>query len=168
MDFNICAGILVAAYNGESQNNTWTKEEALLRIEATMSGFNARRYVVEKDGQIIAMGLGRIGYYYNNWSKFCVDEFNVNPSHQGQGVGKKLMNFIFSEIKNEEINGVFLITGGEQTAKFYKDNGFKKSSDGIMMEINLEDKQFGLKWKTSLFLLEKSKSDQMRHSLLKL
>ena len=44
-DFNKCADGLVAAYNGEPWNNTWTTEEALLRIEATMSGFNSRGYV---------------------------------------------------------------------------------------------------------------------------
>ena len=37
-DFSTCADILVAAYNGAPWNNSWTEEEALLRIEATMSG----------------------------------------------------------------------------------------------------------------------------------
>ena len=37
-DFSTCANILVEAYKGEPWNNSWTKKEALLRIEATMSG----------------------------------------------------------------------------------------------------------------------------------
>ena len=46
-DYFKCADILIAAYNKEPWHNTWTKKEALLRIEATMSGFNSRGYVVE-------------------------------------------------------------------------------------------------------------------------
>ncbi|WP_413524748.1 hypothetical protein [Carnobacterium divergens] len=50
-DFSVCATILMAAYNGAPWNNTWTKKDALLRIEATMSGFNSRGYVVEKNNE---------------------------------------------------------------------------------------------------------------------
>jgi len=137
-DFSICAEILMAAYSVAPWSNPWNKEEALLRIEATMSGFNSRGYVVEKDNEIIAMCLGRIDYYYSSWSQFCIDEFNVIPSHQGSGVGKKLLNFISNVMKNEEINRIFLVTGGEQAAKFYKNNGFVKLNDGIMMEYDLQ------------------------------
>lgn len=89
-DFSVCAEILMAAYNGAPWNNTWTKEEALFRIEATMSGFNSRGYVVENNEEIIAMCLGRIDYYYSNWSQFCIDEFNVAPTYQGSGIGGNL------------------------------------------------------------------------------
>ncbi|MEQ7219073.1 hypothetical protein ABQD64_12295 [Vagococcus fluvialis] len=47
-DFPLCADILVSAYKGAPWYNSWTKEEAQLRIEATMSGFNARGYVARK------------------------------------------------------------------------------------------------------------------------
>ena len=60
VDYNDCAKNLVAAYAGPPWNNKWTENEALLRIEATMSGFNSRGYVVEEKGKIIAMCLGRI------------------------------------------------------------------------------------------------------------
>ena len=62
-DYSKCADILMAAYKGEPWNNTWTKEEARLRIEATMSGFNSRGYVIEETNDIIALCLGRIDYY---------------------------------------------------------------------------------------------------------
>lgn len=85
-DFANCAENLVVAYSGEPWNNIWTKKEALLRIEATMSGFNARGYVVEKNDKVIAMCLGRIDYYFSDWSQFCIDEINVAPGYQGKGV----------------------------------------------------------------------------------
>jgi len=136
-DFPICAEILVAAYNGTPWHNNWSTEEAKLRIEATMSGFNSRGYIIEQDNEIIAMCLGRIDYYYDNWSQFCIDEFNVIPNLQGLGIGKKLLKFTSDTLKKENINRIFLITGGKKASEFYKKNKFKNSSDGIMLEYEL-------------------------------
>jgi len=137
-DYNKCADVLVAAYSGDPWYNTWTPEEALLRIEATMSGFNAKGYVVELDGEIIGMCLGRIDYYYSNWSQFIVDEFNVLPNFQGKGVGAKLLDFVSNLLKQDKIERMFLITGGSMAAKFYEKNGFDKSDDGTMMTMELQ------------------------------
>lgn len=136
-DFPTCAEILVAAYSGAPWHNNWTIGDAQLRIEATMSGFNSRGYIIEKDNKVIAMCLGRIDYYYNNWSQFCIDEFNVIPNLQGQGIGKKLLQFTSDELREDGINRVFLITGGKQASEFYKKNKFKNSNDGIMMAYEL-------------------------------
>lgn len=98
-DYNICAKNLVLAYAGPPWHNKWTEQEALLRIEATMSGFNSRGYVIENEGEIIAMCIGRIDYYFSNFNQFFIDEFNVIPNQQGLGIGKKLMNFFKGERK---------------------------------------------------------------------
>ena len=138
-DFPLCADILVSAYKGAPWYNAWTKEEAQLRIEATMSGFNARGYVAEKNNKIIAMCLGRIDYYYDNWSQFCVDEFNVDASMKGQGIGKQLLEFTSENLKRDGVNRLFLITGGTEASVFYEKNGFVKTDEGIMMEFGLQD-----------------------------
>lgn len=138
-EYSVCAEILVAAYSGEPWNNTWTKKEALLRIEATMSGFNSRGYVAERNGEVVAMCLGRIDYYYSDWSQFCTDEFNVAPAHQGSGIGKNLFNYVSNVMRDKGINRIFLMTGGEQAANFYERNGFKRADDGIMMAYHLQD-----------------------------
>ncbi|MCL2611249.1 MAG: GNAT family N-acetyltransferase [Defluviitaleaceae bacterium] len=137
-DYNKCADVLVTAYNGEPWNNTWTREEAFLRIEATMSGFNSRGYVAEIDGEVVAMCLGRIDYYYSNWNQFCVDEFNVLSNFQGKGIGSRLMNFVSNLMKQDGIDRIFLITGGKSAAEFYGKNGFEKSDDGTMMTLGLQ------------------------------
>lgn len=136
-DFPNCAKNLVAAYNGAPWYNNWSIKEAQLRIEATMSGFNSRGYVIEKDNNIIAMCLGRIDYYYDNWSQFCIDEFNVVPNFQGQGIGKELLNYTSDMLKKEGINRIFLITGGKEASEFYKKNHFTNANDGIMLEFIL-------------------------------
>lgn len=136
-DYIHCAENLVAAYAGPPWHNKWTKEEALLRIQATMSGFNSRGYVIENNDKIIAMCIGRIDYYFSDMNQFCIDEFNVIPSHQGSGIGKQLINSVSNLMKNEEIHRIFLITGGELAVKFYQKNGFIRTNEGFSMELKL-------------------------------
>lgn len=136
-DYNHCAENLVAAYAGPPWYNKWTKEEALLRIQATMSGFNSRGYVIEINNKIIAMSIGRIDYYFSNMNQFCIDVFNVIPSHQGFGVGKQLINSVTNLMKDEEIHRIFLVTGGESAVKFYQKNSFIRTNEGFSMELKL-------------------------------
>ena len=136
-DFSDCADILMAAYEGEPWNNHWTKEEALLRIESTMSGFNARGYVAVKHDEIVAMCLGRIDYYYNNWSQYCMDEFNVKPTLQGLGIGRSLLKYVSQTMKNNQVARLFLLTGGKQAANFYQQCGFSQTLEGSMMAYDL-------------------------------
>ena len=138
-DFSTCAYILVAAYNGAPWSNSWTEEGALLRIEATMSGFNSRGYVIEKNNKIVSMCLGRIDYYYGNWSQFCIDEFNVLPTLQGKGIGGRLLQFVTNVMKDEQINKIFLMTGGKQAAQFYTKQGFVTSHEGSALEYDLQN-----------------------------
>ena len=118
VDYNDCAKNLVAAYAGPPWNNS-------------------RGYVVEEKGKIIAMCLGRIDYYFSGLNQFCIDEFNVIPSQQKLGIGKQLISYVSDAMKRENINTIFLITGGELSSKFYEKNGFIKTTDGIMMELVL-------------------------------
>jgi len=138
-DFPTCARILTKAYSGEPWHNTWSHDDALLRIEAIMSGFSARGYVMEHNQEIVAMCLGRIDYYYNNWRQFCIDEFNVLPDYQGKQIGSKMLTYVTDTMKQQNINRMFLITGGAEAAHFYENNGFEVSNEGTMMEFVLND-----------------------------
>jgi len=138
IDYHKCADVLADAYKGEPWNNKWTHDEALLRIRATMSGFNARGYVVEVDGEVIAQCLGRVDYYNDGWKQFCIDEFNLHSNFQGQGIGSNFMNYVINELEQENIDRIWLLTGGYMAAKFYEKNGFEESSDGTMMTLELQ------------------------------
>ena len=102
-----------------------------------MSGFNSKGYVIEENNKVIAMCIGRIDYYFSGMNQFCIDEFNVIPEFQKNGVGKKLMNSVSNSLKLDEIYKIFLITGGELAENFYKKNGFMKSEEGSMLELQL-------------------------------
>nr|WP_265459521.1 GNAT family N-acetyltransferase [Enterococcus sp. HY326] len=61
----------------------------------------------------------------------------MRPNRQGSGVGKKLVNFVSDTMKKQQVNRIFLITGGRQAAEFYQKNGFTKAEDGMMLEFEL-------------------------------
>ena len=136
-DYHNCADIIVDAYKGEPWYNEWTHDEALLRVEATMSGMNARGYIIEVEGAIIAQCLGRVDYYNDNWKQFCIDEFSMLSKFHGKGIGSKFISFVTDVMKQEEMNGLFLMTGGRWAVEFYEKNGFEKSSSQTMMTLEL-------------------------------
>lgn len=47
------------------------------------------------------------------------------------------MNSVSDSLKLDEIYKIFLITGGELAENFYKKNGFMKSEEGSMLELQL-------------------------------
>lgn len=53
-----------------------------------MSRINSRRYVIEEKGEIKAMCIGRIEYYFGGLNQFCIDKFNVIPNQQWLGIEK--------------------------------------------------------------------------------
>ena len=87
---------------------------------------------LEKD-YINAMGI----FLNNSIMGVCVihkiyDEaeiryLSVHPSYQKRGLGKKLINQIIKECKNENIKRIFLEVSikNKQALSFYKNSGFK-------------------------------------------
>ena len=52
---------------------------------------------------------------------------SIHPSYQKRGLGKKLINQIMKECKNENIKSIFLEVSikNKQALSFYKNSGFK-------------------------------------------
>lgn len=136
-DLTSCAIALVEAYKYAPWYNTWSIDDATQRIASTMSGSNARGFVIVKENIILGMCLGRIDYYFDNWSQFVVDEFNIHPDIQKMGMGKCLMTYVSRELKNENINRLFLLTGSSEVSQFYQKIGFSCTVESTMMTFDL-------------------------------
>lgn len=136
-DLTSCAVVLVEAYKHAPWYNSWSNEDAKRRIETTMSGSNARGFILADRHIILGMCLGRIDYYFDDWSQFVVDEFNIHPNIQKMGMGKCLMTYVSRELKNENINKLFLMTGSSEVAQFYKKIGFSFNVESTMMTLDL-------------------------------
>lgn len=58
------------------------------------------------------------------------EDFIVDISHRNQGIGKKLIDFVFEDLKAKNIQRITLLTDNDniKAHKFYEKKGFVKSS----------------------------------------
>ncbi|MBI2042437.1 MAG: GNAT family N-acetyltransferase [Candidatus Nealsonbacteria bacterium] len=80
-------------------------------------------YVAEKDNEVVGYVLGHIKAEGLGWIKIIA----VRHSHQGQGVGGAMMEFITDKLKaaGAQSIGLHARTGNQKGASFYQDIGFQ-------------------------------------------
>ncbi|MCR4903014.1 MAG: GNAT family N-acetyltransferase [Butyrivibrio sp.] len=65
---------------------------------------------------------------------FEINDLAVDPSYQRRGIAKKLLSQCLSDLKEQGIVGVNLITAGEGVLPaFYEKFGFKAEKEVILM-----------------------------------
>lgn len=132
-DLKQCASELVLAFKEKPWNENWTFEQAYIRIEEIMCSKVSRGYVIYDNDVIISMLCGRIMTYLD-FKELWVDEFSVNPCYQRKGIGSKMLEFVRTQLKKENINRMVLTTGkGYPSVKFYEKNGFKQDDLVVFM-----------------------------------
>lgn len=88
-------------------------------------------YVI--DGEIVGFILGT-SMLFHYGRTFEINELAVDPAYQGRGIAKQLMEKILSDIKEQGMVGVHLITAGESfLTEFYERFGFSKEKRVILM-----------------------------------
>lgn len=123
-DLNNCINQLIYAFSKEPWNESWTHEQAKTRISEIMGFDVSRGYLAYVKDTLVGMACGKI-IKYLDYNLFFVDEFSVNPDYQRQGIGSKLLDFIYANLKTEHISLVVLNTeSGYPSIDFYQANGF--------------------------------------------
>ena len=124
-DYKMCAQSLVETFKEEPWNESWTHRQAFGRIEELMARKMSRGYVAEYEGAVVGMCIGRI-MTYTDFKELWIDEFSINPSVQGLGVGSQLIQHAKLEVGKEGVSNMSLTTQkGSPAVKFYEKNGFK-------------------------------------------
>lgn len=83
-------------------------------------------YVLLVDSEIKGLSLGMKKPWIQGL-EYYIDEFCIQHSLQGKGIGSRFMRAIEVEVKQEGLNGIILLTDKETPAfKFYMDNGFQE------------------------------------------
>ena len=132
-DYDGCARSLMATFGEPPWNERWTYEQAHTRINEMMAGTMSRGFIVLDGDKIIATCIGRIMTYIS-MKELWIDEFSVNPTHQGQSIGSRLITFVRGELKKEGVNHLALTTHRDYpSVRFYEKNGFKVSKSIVFM-----------------------------------
>ena len=134
-DFPACASELIAAFAVDPWCEIWTHQQAFERIDEIMSAKVSRGFVCMDSDRCISMLCGRIMTYQNK-KLFYIDEFSVLPDFQRQGIGRKMLAFLRSELQKEltPISHISLITErGLPSVSFYEKNGFVELTNELTM-----------------------------------
>jgi len=133
-DYRTCAISLVESFKEEPWCENWTFNQAFERINEMMASKMSRGYViVDNTGLVVGMCIGRIMTYLD-FKELWIDEFSVNPSVQGRGLGNLLIGSAKKELEKENVRNMALTTEkGSPAVKFYEKNGFRVSDRIVFM-----------------------------------
>lgn len=132
------AALFVQAFNSEPWNDRWTENTAYRRLLPMLRAENAFGLCMYRDdNQLCGMLLGHLEIYYDG-TEFLLKEFAVDHNMRGQGLGTLLMDELKRRLKTKNVKRICLATiTGNQTEKFYRNQGFDTDPDSIIMKINL-------------------------------
>lgn len=119
----------------ENQNEFVTKEE---KIQKLLNNKNNKAYHILKDDCLI----GFILLVMFDTKKFFMQDFRIDDKYQGNGLGKKALDLLIEELRNED---VFILTTtytceNNNAKKLYEKIGFIETDivdDRDVQEVNM-------------------------------
>ena len=118
------------AYAEEPWREHWTRQRAVRRIQAIMSGYGAYGVVAVEQGEIIGGALGFVDPYAEE-DFFFVSELFVIPAWQRRGVGTRLLSALEEHLTAEGIGTLQLISI-EPNEAFYRSAGLEKDDGSVL------------------------------------
>ncbi|MCR4903821.1 MAG: GNAT family N-acetyltransferase [Butyrivibrio sp.] len=125
--------IYAAAFSGEPWNDPWKKEDASIHVKEIIESKQSYGLEYVIDGEVAGFILGT-SMLFHYGRTFEINDLAVDPSYQRRGIAKKLLSQCLSDLKEQGIVGVNLITAGEGVLpEFYEKFGFKTEKEVILM-----------------------------------
>ena len=125
--------IYAAAFSGEPWNDPWKPEDASIHIRELLESKTAYGLECIVDGNIAGFVLGT-SMLFHYGRTFEINDLAVDPVYQHRGIANQLMERLLSDIKEQGMVGVHLITSNEGFLQsFYKRFGFGKENRVILM-----------------------------------
>lgn len=127
-----CARVLISAFNDEPWNEHWTLETAKKELFWTLHAPGFLGFACVGD-EISGFAAG----YLEQSDKsrvFYLRSLCVRRDLHGKGVGSRLLKHLEQTLQEMDVNLIYLITHkGGQAEAFYERNGYRVSSEDIVM-----------------------------------
>ena len=131
--------LLIATYNREPWNDSWTKESARAYLTEFINSSRFVGFVIDDDGVIVAASFAHARTWAGG-NELYIDEFFVSPTHQGKGLGKQLMSAITKYATDLRLADIVLLTDNDKPAfDFYKALGFGYSGRQVLMSKSVKN-----------------------------
>ena len=125
--------IYAAAFSREPWNDPWKSEDAAIHIKELLETKTSYGLEYVIDGKVAGFILGT-SMLFHYGRTFDLNDLAVDPAYQKRGIAKQLMDKLLSDIKEQGMAGVHLITAGEAfLPEFYERFGFEKEKRVILM-----------------------------------
>ena len=133
------ANLYQRAFMGEPWNDDWSDNTQLEEyIKDVSSYFKGINYGLVKDGKLVAVSLGSVRHWWEG-TNYNIEEFCVDPTEQGNGLGTKFLEMIEEDIKKQGFAGIFLQTDEDKPSyRFYTKNNFKPLPVHISLYKNVQ------------------------------
>ena len=131
-DISQLASAMSQAYSEEPWNEIWTEEKAVRRVRAILGNHGGYGIAAEENGRILGAALGHIDPYADE-DFFFVSELFVIPSRKKQGIGRKLLERLETELKEKHITVIQLISIAHNEA-FYNKCGYGNDGVSVMFK----------------------------------
>ena len=129
--------IYAAAFSGEPWNDPWKPGDATIHIRELLESKTAYGLEYVIDGEVAGFILGT-SMLFHYGRTFEINDLAVDPTYQGRGIAKELMERMLSDIKEKGMVGVHLITANKSfLPEFYERFGFEKEKRVILMGMDL-------------------------------
>ncbi|WP_304340976.1 GNAT family N-acetyltransferase [Metaclostridioides mangenotii] len=131
---NDCVDLFMSTFSKEPWNDTYESKDQV--VSFFRNHFNNNYflgYVAIIDNKIQGLSIGMKKPWIKGF-EYYIDEFCINHSLQGKGIGSEFIKNIEIDIKKEGLNGIILNTEIEfPSFKFYKKNEFEDFKDLVIM-----------------------------------
>lgn len=137
-DMQPCIELFIEVFNQPPWNNQWTNAmtENLFEDFYNTPGFLV--YVaVNKSQEIIGALIGKEKQWWSG-KEYFIEEFFVKTELQGQGIGSKMLDYVYEDIQTKGIGTVTLLTNTFAPAyNFYMNKGYKENPTLRFLHKNL-------------------------------
>lgn len=115
----------IKSFSDEPWNEVWQPDWIANRLDWLQSIPTFRGFVAIENQQVVGAILG-YSKPYKDRNDFEVLEMFVDPDHQGQGIGKALMETLSGYVEQNAVIHVLTARGTGPEA-FYEQSGFKRN-----------------------------------------
>ena len=136
IDFNMLdemTELFTKSFNAMPWNECWTIKIADKRLSQRMTSEGFYGICAYADNILRGFILGCFEQYYDK-IEFVIQEFAVDNSARGKGIGSKIISEFEKRLKEKGVRNITLLTiRGDMTEHFYNRNGFKEAEKMVFM-----------------------------------
>ena len=129
--------IYAKAFSGEPWNDPWKPEDAVIHVKEILEMKQSYGLEYVEDNMVVGFLLGS-SMLFHYGRTFEINDLAVDPTYQGKGIAKVLLEQCIADMKTQGIVGIHLITANEGfLPDFYERHGFGREKEVILMGMEL-------------------------------